>query len=198
MGEHELREALRRETQARIRALWGATEDAVVARRAEVDAEIAALREAANRLQAATLEGERRALLAAAELTARQQQLAAETSLGERLYRLATGLLPDLAAMGRHELWIALAAELPVAEWQRVQVHPEDLPLARARFPAADLSGDPALGGGLIAETADGRIVVDNSLAGRLARCWPRLRTELLTAIREEVERDAAGSATAG
>lgn len=198
MGEHELQEALRGEAQAKIRAVWQAAETAVAARRAEVAAEVVALRDEAARRLAAAQAAEQRTLLTAAEMTARQRLLVAETAVLERLRRLAASLLPELGATQRSRFWQALVAELPTAEWQRVRVHPDDLTLARQTFPAAEVSSEPALGGGLVVEVADGRISVDNSLAGRLARSWHELQTPLMMAVHEEVDKDAADSSPAG
>jgi len=50
---------------------------------------------------------------------------------------------------------------------------------------------DDALVGGLLAATADNRMMVDNSLAGRLARCWPELLLTLFADLHKEVEADA-------
>lgn len=198
MGEHELQEALRGEAQAQIRAIWQAAEEAVAARRAEVAVEVMALRNESVRRQAVARAAEQRVLLSAAELAARQRLLATETALLERLRRLAAKLLPALGATQRSRFWFALVAELPLIEWRRVHVHPDDLVLARQTFPAAEISSSPALGGGLVVETADGRIVVDNSLAGRLERSWLELQTPLMVTVHEEVDKDAAGSAPPG
>lgn len=198
MGEHELQEALRREAQAKIRAIWEAAEAAVAARRAEVAAAAVALRAASARRQALALAEVQRTTRSQAEAAARQRLLTAESVLLERLQRLAMRLLPQLGAGERPRVWQALAGELPPGDWQRVQVHPDDLPLARTTFPAAEIAGAPELGGGLVVATADGRLAVDNSLAGRLERRWPELQIPLMAAIQEEVTKDAAGTVFTG
>ena len=197
MGERELQEALRGKAQARIREIWQAAEEAVAARRAEIRAEQAVLRERAEQESAATAVVIRRNVLAAAALEAQQQCLVTEQRLCERLHALAVRRLPTLIDGARSRVWQALAAELPAAKWQRIRVHPADLPAARQRFPTAEVLADATLGGGVVAEAGDGRIVIDNSLAGRLERAWPELLVPLFAAINEEVERDAAGVATA-
>jgi vacuolar-type H+-ATPase subunit E/Vma4 len=198
MGEHELREALRNDAQARIRDVWQVAEAALAERRAVVARQVAALREEAQRRLAATVAEERRTLLAAATLAARQQQLAAEAGLLDRLKALALRLLPGLCGEDRRRLWLALANELPAADWERIVVHPDDLETARLTFPMTEIVAAVALAGGLVAETAGGRVVVDNSLAGRLKQGWPGLQTALLAAVYEEVDRDAAGPTPAG
>lgn len=198
MGEHELQEALREEAQARIRELWRAAEAAVARRRAETEEGLAALRGEAARREATAVAAVCRTVLTATRAEERRQRLAGEAQFEQRLHALAVRLLPELCATERCRLWQALANELPAAEWQRVRVHPDDLLQAQRTFPAAEVTADSALGGGLVAETADGRIVVDNSLAGRLEQSWPALLTPLLAAADEELDKDAAGSAAPG
>lgn len=195
MGEYELQEALREKARETIRELWRAAESAVAERRTEVGVQQAALRDAAERQLAVAAAAVRRDVLTTAERAARQQQLAAEQALQERLHAAAMCIFPDLGTGDRQQLWRALAAELPPVDWQRIRVHPDDLSVARQFFPTVEVAAEPALGGGLVAETADGRIVVDNSLTGRLTRAWPDLLPPLFAAISEEVDRDAAGSA---
>lgn len=195
MGEHELQEALRGKARETIRELWQAAEAAVAEQRTEIAARQAALRDTAKRQLAAAAAIVRRDVLATAERAVRQQQLAAEQALQERLHAAAMRVLPELGAGDRQRLWRTLAAELPPVDWQRIRVHPDDLSAARQFFPMVEVTAEPALGGGLVAETADGRIVIDNSLTGRLARAWPDLLSPLFAAISEEVDKDAAGSA---
>jgi vacuolar-type H+-ATPase subunit E/Vma4 len=198
MGERELQEALRNRAQERIHAAWQAAEAAVAAQRAEAEAQSATLCAAMEKQSASAAAAERRTLLTATELAMRRQRLAAMTALEERLHTLAIHLLGSLGGDERCRLWRTLAGELPAAEWQRVSVHPDDRVLARQTFPAALVVDDAALVGGLMAAMADGRIEVDNSLPGRLARAWPGLLSPLLAAINEEVAKSAAGPAPAG
>jgi vacuolar-type H+-ATPase subunit E/Vma4 len=198
MGEHELQEALRSKAQEAARQAWAAAEATVAARRAELEVEQTALRDAMEQQLVVAAAAVRRSVLAAAELAARQQQLAAESALRERLHSTAVRLLANLGAEQRHRLWQALTAELPLADWQRIRVHPDDLVRARQLFPVAEVTPEATLIGGLIVETADGRIMVDNSLSGRLERLWSELLAPLFAAVYEEVDRDAAGSPAVG
>jgi hypothetical protein len=195
MGEHELQEALRARTEEQIQLLWQAAETAVATRRAEVGEQQRSVLEAMARELATAAAGERRRLLATAERGLRQQRLAALAALEVRLHTLAGQLLPALGRGKDRRQWLALAGELPTAAWQRIRVHPDDLDQARQTFPAAAVEGDATLAGGLVAITADGRIVLDNSLAGRLRLAWPELLTPLIAAVCAEVDQDAAGPA---
>lgn len=198
MGERELQEALRSKAQERMQAAWQTAEAAVAARRAELDCRLEARRAAMHQQGAAVAAAERRGVLSAAERSVREQRLAALSALAERLHVLALQLLTGLDGAQRRRLWHALAGELPAAEWRRVQVHPDDLEPARQAFAAALVEGDAELAGGLVVATADGRIEVDNSFAGRLERAWPSLLTPLVAAAGEEADKGVAGSGPAG
>lgn len=124
----------------------------------------------------------------AKETAAREQQalrqerllrLQAEQALAARLLRLARELLPQLRADAGREVFAALAAELPPAEWGELRVHPDDLPLARQLFAGIAISADSRNSGGLEAVTADGGLRVINTLEKRLERLWPHLLPEL-------------------
>jgi vacuolar-type H+-ATPase subunit E/Vma4 len=198
MGEHELQEALRVRTQEQIRLVWQTAEAAVTTRRAEVGEHQRAVLESMAQELATAAAGERRKVLAAAERKLRQQRLATVATLESRLHALAVQLLPGLGMAEDRRLWQALAGELPAAAWQHVRVHPEDLGQARQAFPAAVVEGDATLAGGLVATTADGRIVLDNSLAGRLQLAWSELLTPLLAAVCAEGDQGVAGPAPTG
>jgi hypothetical protein len=198
MGEHELQQALRVRTQERIRSAWQTAEAAVAARRDEVGRLRQTVLEQAARAVAAAAAGERRKLLAATEQKLRQQRLASLASLEARLQTLAVQLLPDLGMAERRRLWLALAGELPAAAWQQVRVHPNDFDQARQTFPNAQVEVDATLAGGLVAVSADGRIVLDNSLTGRLRQAWPGLLPALVKAVCTEVDQGAAGPTPTG
>ena len=198
MGEQELRAALRDKARERISTLWQEAEAAVAARRARQAAERQAERDTLAKRMAVTLADERRKVLFAADMAARQQQLAALAGLDGRLHTLALEQLAAASGELRRRQWQAMAGELPAMAWGQVNVHPADAGLARATFPGAEVAGDAALTGGVVAESADGRIVVDNSLARRLARAWPDVLTAVLAAVREELDRDAASPAATG
>ena len=199
MGEHELQAALCREADARIRGLWAEAESEVAARRQVLAAELDRQRQQAD-------EEARQAALAvtrAAQTTSRQIlrrcRLQAEAALAERLRLLAGQLLAEMADAERERLWRGCVAELPQASWQALRVAPADVERARRDFPQAEVLTDHLLLGGVVAATAAERIVVDNSLAGRLGRAWPELLPELIAMLAREANgHDPAGSPTAG
>ena len=199
MGEHELHNALRREADSRIRTLWAEAETEVATRREALKNELAALQQATGEDGHKEVQAVHRSDSARIEQEVRRDRLLARTALAERLLALATQLLAELGAANREGVWRNAVAELPAAAWQTVTVHPDDAQRARRAFPQAEVKTDPALIGGVIAAAANGRIVVDNSLAGRLVRGWPELLPELTGALERELnEHGPAGPAATG
>ena len=152
MGQEELKRALVREAEERIRGLWSGAE-----------AEIAELRDAlAERNHLADSEAARKRETALATLRAESQQrsteirrracLEAEARLLERLQGLARELLPALVAEQRERWFAALAEELPELAWQDVRVHPDDRQQAEKLFLQAVVKVDDDIAGGLIVQ----------------------------------------------
>ncbi len=192
MGEPELKIALQRDGEARIRGFWQEAEGAVEKQRAEIRQELDLLREETDRVlqsEAATL---RNNLLFEAQTRAMECRLHAESVLEERLLVLAATLLPELVPKPRAELWLALSKELPVAEWASITVHPDDHDLAAKAYPGADIECNEEISGGLIAANRDKSVRVDNTLSCRLTRLWPDLLPEILENLRQQVNNDEA------
>ena len=188
MGESELKKALQREGEARAREYWQDAESVVEARRKEIETQLERVRSEADHRLRADLEELRNKLLFAAHTDSRKNRLRAESALAERLYLLAQQSLPGLAADSGHDYWQACCAELPDANWMRLTVHPDDSARAKECFPEASIEGDPEIGGGLIASSADGTVCIDNSLVCRLKRAWPDLLPLLMKELHQVME----------
>ena len=173
--EAEDAQALWREVHARADGLRSAAETVVANERAALAAQTATL------ARRAAL-----AIAAEADRTARDAQLEAENALDGRLHALAPRELAWLRSEGGDALFAALAAELPARAWERIRVHPDDEAIARRLFPAAAVTGDPAVAGGLSAEADGGRVAVDNTLGARLDSAWADLLPSLIHSIRSE------------
>jgi len=184
MGESELKIALQREGEERIRSFWQDAEANVSAERTAIEAEREELHGKSDQQLQAEIALLRSTLLFASQARARECRLHAEADLEQRLLVLARQLLPELADKDREAMWMALRGELPSAEWAHLTVHPADRELARRVFPAATIECDEAIGGGLIATSADAVIRVDNTLSCRLQRAWPDLLPQLLAELR--------------
>jgi vacuolar-type H+-ATPase subunit E/Vma4 len=190
MGESELKIALQREGEEQVRGFWQAAEERVATRRRELEAGQEQLRLEADRQLQREVSRLRNSLLAEAQTRAMACRLHAEAGLEERLQVLATQLLRELAEENREALWQALCAELPSAEWSKVTVAQADRVLAARAFPAAEIEIDDALAGGLIATSAGGSVRVDNSLGCRLLRAWPDMLPQLMSELRQMVDKD--------
>jgi vacuolar-type H+-ATPase subunit E/Vma4 len=183
MGRQELEAALRREGEERARQIWTEAEVRV---REERDALV---RQLAVEKQAETsrMASREAAALEQAYVKARRasslERLEAEQQLAQRLWQLALATLPELQD-DTGKVFRRLANELPDGPWERVEVHPRDLPAARAILPQAELSEREELIGGLIAHTRDGRIVVINTLTRRLEQAWSELLPQILSELR--------------
>jgi len=190
MGESELKIALLREGEERVREIWQAAEETVQQRRRELAAEQERMRLEAERQMQAKIFRLRNSLHAEAQTRAMACRLHAEAELEERLQRLAVQLLAEFDAEQRAALWPALCAELPPAEWCKITVSQADRELAARTFPAAEIELDDELAGGLIATTGGDGVRVDNSLGCRLSRAWPDLLPQLMGELRQLVDND--------
>jgi hypothetical protein len=188
MPESELKIALQREGEAQVRDFWQQSETAVATRRQEADEELLRVRGETDRQLQAKAAVLSNTLRFAAQSRVMACRLRAEAALEERLLLLADQLLPALAGTDRASLWQALLAELPAADWTTLKIHPADRQQAGRDFPAAVIDSDEALGGGLIATSADGMLCIDNSLRCRLRRAWPDLLPQLLGELRKRVD----------
>ena len=190
MGEAELKIALQREGEERVRQFWQAAEETVAQRRRELEAEQEKMRLEADRQLQVKVSRLRNSLLSEAQARSMACRLNTEAELEERLQRLAAQLLAELAEENREALWQALCAELPPAEWCKIRVAQADRGLAARAFPAAEIELDEQLAGGLVATGCGGAVRVDNSLGCRLLRAWPDLLPQLMSELRKLVDND--------
>jgi vacuolar-type H+-ATPase subunit E/Vma4 len=137
--------------------------------------------------------------VAAARRQARRQVLEARERFLGRVLRTVEGRLAEAAGGEAYlrELPREAAAVLSYLEGPAVLHCPPGLePAVRAAVaalaaPSITVRGDPAAGPGLRAVSAGGGLTVDATLAGRLARSWPRLAIEVLRQAGAAVEEPA-------
>jgi vacuolar-type H+-ATPase subunit E/Vma4 len=187
MGLSDLISRLEREAQSQVQAIEQATDAEVrtieaATERAAADASARHLqREHANRqvVQQRELALARRRAHAR-ELEARHAQLA-------RVFDRARALVPEVATSASYAE--ALPAHLDEAlsfledARSRVKCPAAFVAILRpaaARHEGVELVIDESVGPGIVAEAADGSVIVDNTLAARLARSEARLAIELL------------------
>lgn len=190
MGESELKIALRREGAERVRQFWQEAESTLAAKRLEVEDKLSQLRAETDRRLQSEVTVMSNNLLFTAQANSRKCQLLAEAELEKRLLELGEKVLPGLARINHSDVWQALCAEIPQAEWAVIIVDPQDKALAKSSFPKARIDCDTSIGRGMIAENGDGSIRIDNSLRCRLLRAWPDLLPRLMAELRKQVESD--------
>ena len=172
--------------EAKVRAIWEQAEAEVQRHTTEAEAALAEERKRCHLEGRQALQELGRGLMREAEEQAWLRQAKAETALAERLYELARKELPWLREHCGDTLLSALAKELPQGEWGLVRVSENEVAQARTLFPEARIEGDIRLAGGLVAESADGRISVVNTLEKRLERALPRLLPEFFRSLSKE------------
>ncbi len=132
-------------------------------------------------------------ILYKAEREALAREDAALRKLSDRLYELALDMMKGFRQQQDYEAVFArLVEEIPQQQWEKVSVNPQDLELAQAAFPGADIEADHAITGGFIAFTDGGRYTVVNTLDRRLEKGWPIILPHLLKDIIEEQNAAAA------
>jgi vacuolar-type H+-ATPase subunit E/Vma4 len=187
MARQPLVDAIRREAEAEVAATWEKARAEVEACEAGCARAIATARREASTIVAAKAAAIDNAATHGAEKEARRIQAIASAALAGRLHTLAVAMLPRLRTADYPEHFAALAQELPARTWQRVIVNPADEALARAFFPSAQIDRDATVAGGLIVETDEGRVRVDNSLRTRLDAAWPDLLPALMRSVRDRI-----------
>lgn len=128
--------------------------------------------------------------LAHARRLARMRELEAQHALLSRILDRARVQMPKAAALPQYVAVLPrhLEEALSYLEGLAAQVRcgPSAAAVLRpavSAHPSIDLVVDEAIGPGLVAEAADGSVLVDNTLAARLARLETRLAVELLTEV---------------
>jgi vacuolar-type H+-ATPase subunit E/Vma4 len=125
--------------------------------------------------------------LAQARRQARARELEARWAQLSRILERARTLVPEVGASPAYAESLPAHIDEALSFLEglqpRVRCQPAFAPIARAaiaRHGGAELVEDPSVGPGVVVEAADGSVVVDATLAARLARAEERLAIELL------------------
>lgn len=191
MGELELKIALQQEGEEQIREIWHQSEGIVRKRRQDIQEELDRLREQSEGKMQLEISSLKSDIMAQARGQAMEHQLESETHLAKRLLELAQQLLNELIVDSREAVWLSLCQELPISNWATISIHPKDSPFAERDFPDARIERKENLVGGVIVQSADECICIDNSLLCRLAQAWPDILPKLMNSLREKVDNDA-------
>lgn len=173
-------EVITRQADADVLAIQSAAAQAAAASTASHLAQRRAERHAAHERE-----------LAQARRLARARELEAQHALLSCILDRARGQIAEEAASPQYMAVLPLHLEeaLSHLEGLAAQVRCGRSAAAALRSavsarPSIDLVVDEAIGPGLVAEAADGSVIVDNTLAARLARLETRLAVELLAEVR--------------
>jgi vacuolar-type H+-ATPase subunit E/Vma4 len=128
--------------------------------------------------------------LARARREARAEELKARHALLARVFDRARALAPETGASGSYQRVLPSHLEEALSYVQglcprvRCQANAASIlgPVV-ARHDGAEIVIDETVGPGLVVEAADGSVLVDNTLAARLARIAPKLAVELLAEL---------------
>ena len=185
---------LEQDADSQVQAIRRQADDAVRAINAAADQALAEATAQHLERRRAERQAVLRHALADARRSARADELAARHALFARILRRAHALLPEAARSDAYSLALAshFTEALSYLEGLPCRVRcarawePVLQPLV-ARHADALLEIDESLGPGLIAETLDGAVVVDNTLAARLNRRERRLAVELMAEVNRGV-----------
>lgn len=183
MGCKELIEALRREGEEKVRAIWQEAEAEAGKIRADDEERIKRMQEEYSRMQASAIKERIDPILSEAKQKADAIRLAAEKDMSVRLYLLALSVLSDLRDEGYSDIFRLLVKELPLYKWERVKVNPKDETISRKYFPDAEVITDNSITGGLEVQAKDGGIRISNTFERRLERAWMEILPVLMRDI---------------
>lgn len=180
---------LERDAQGQVEAIAQRAEEEVRAIEAETARGLAEATAQALAARRAELQATLQAELGQARRRSRADHLAARHALVVRILTRARALIDEAAATARYRdaLPAHFESALSYLEGLDVRVRcaaatePLLRPLAAQRGVA--LQVDPTLGPGFVAETRDGSVTIDNTLAARLGRIEPRLAIDLLAEV---------------
>jgi V/A-type H+-transporting ATPase subunit E len=183
MGYKELIEALRKEGEQKVQAIWQEAEADAERIKANADERIKKIQEEYSLMQTSTIKDQIEPILSDAKQKADAVRLAAEKDMSVRFYRLALSVLSDLRDEGYSDVFHSLVKELPSYKWEIVKVNPEDERIAREYFPDAEIITDSSITGGLEVQAKAGKIRISNTFEKRLERAWMEILPELIRDI---------------
>lgn len=189
MGLEELLNTLKKNERQQIDDIWRAAESEAEVLRTQVAETISDItKNHASQLTSACQKS-MRTIFSETEIKTREKKLFAYQALDEALKNAAVTQLPLLRQQNYETAFASLVAELPAREWEKIVVNPADLELAAKFFAADIIHADATISGGLLAETANGRIIVDNTLEKRLERKWPHILPDLIAEFEKQYEK---------
>lgn len=173
MGLEELIKTLRANRQSQIDEIWQAAKAEAASLRQQTSSAISDFTEDHTDSLVCNCKKSIRTIISEAETKARKIKLMALDSLRNLLHEAAVKQLHNLRNDDGGVTFEKLAQELPEQNWETVVVNPTDISMAKNFFNNCTIQTDPAISGGMVAESMNGKIVVNNTFEKRLESSWP-------------------------
>jgi vacuolar-type H+-ATPase subunit E/Vma4 len=188
LGLDELINTLKKNEQKQIGDIWQTAESEAGTIRTQVAEAIADITKIhAEQLESACQKS-MRAIFSETEIKTREKKLFAYQALDQALRNAAVKQLAALREQNYEKVFANLVSELPERQWGKIVVNPADLELSAKFFNENSIKADPAVSGGLVALTADGKIIVDNTFEKRLERKWLHILPQLIAELEKRYE----------
>lgn len=188
MGLDELINTLKKNEQQQIDDIWQAAKNEAESIRTQVTEAIAAITKNHADQLASACQKSMRAIFSETEVKTREKKLFAYQALDQALRNAALKQLTALRKQNYENIFATLVRELPDRQWGKIIVNPADVELAAKFFNVNSIQQDPAVSGGLVALTANDRIIVDNTFEKRLERKWLHILPQLIAEIEKRYE----------
>ena len=186
MGLEELINTLKKNEQKQIEDIWQQARDEAGSLRKQTAEAIARITEEHADQLVSACQKSVRSIVAEAEIRARKKKLFAYQGLDELLRVTSMNQLSRLREHNYENVFALLVKELPDNQWEKIIVNPSDVDLAAEFFNKDLVQPDVTVIGGLLAISADGKIVVDNTFEKRLERKWSHILPELIKKIEKK------------
>jgi vacuolar-type H+-ATPase subunit E/Vma4 len=196
LGLQELLNSLRVNEQKQIDSIWQEAKNEAEKLRKQVDEATADITKNHTDQLASACQKSMRSIFSETEISVRTKKLFAYQALEQTLRRAATAQLPALKDENYEDVFARLVAEIPERKWERIIVNPADLDLAANFFTANIIHTDPAISGGLIVTSAEGKIIVDNTFERRLERKWHHILPEIIANLEQRYEKSGTAENT--
>jgi vacuolar-type H+-ATPase subunit E/Vma4 len=184
LGLEELIKTLRANRQSQIDEIWQAAKAEAASLRQQTSSAISDFTEDHTDSLVCNCKKSIRTIISEAETRAKKIKLMALDSLRNLLHKAAIEQLHNLRNDDCGLIFKKLVQELPEQEWETITVNPDDISKTENVFKNCTIQTDPTISGGMVAESMNGKIVVNNTFLKRLERSW----STLFPAIVRELE----------
>ena len=186
MGLEELIKTLRANRQSLIDEIWRTTKAEAASLHEQTSGAISGLTEDHTDSLVSNCRKSIRTIISEAETKAKKIKLMALDSLRNLLHEAAVKQLHNLRNDDYGVTFEKLVQELPEQNWQTITVNPDDISRTENIFNNCTIQTDPAISGGMVAESMNGKIIVNNTFKKRLERSWPTLFPAIVRELETE------------